>query len=509
MITAGIIVAALAIFVVIMARDWPFTRDAVLNALQQQSASQVEIATFHRTYFPHPGCVAERLSFQRGQAKIPLITLRRLTIMSSYAGLLTNRISLIRAEGLRLTVAPQTVSSSSPGGTYPAINSGLKIGEIIADGAVVEVAPSGPGKQALVFTARKLALHSVADHSPLQFDAVVQLPEPPAILHIAGKFGPWAAGQGGQTPLSGSYQLQDANLGAFSGLSGVLSSSGTFNGVMQHLTLDGTTDVPDFALKRSGHAVHLATRFHALVNGMNGDVALDPVVAHSGKTTVVFIGDISGGATSPGKTATLQMSSDQATIQDLMWIFIRDKQPPMLGNIKFSAKATLPPGDRPFLDKLRLNGDFGIAGGKYTNPETQKEIDVMSARARGKADEVEDENDRRGDNSYDPGRVISDLKGQVAVRDGIARFSNTSFDVPGAAAEGGGTYNLHSERVNMHGTVQMEAKLSQATTGVKSFLLKLVQPFVHKKKQQGSTVLVKLAGTYHKPTFTVLPIPAK
>ena len=43
-----------------------------------------------------------------------------------------------------------------------------------------------------------------------------------------------------------------------------------------------------------------------------------------------------------------------------------------------------------------------------------------------------------------------------------------------------GTYGLLGEQMDFHGTAQMDAKLSEATTGVKSFLLKAVDRFFEK-----------------------------
>ena len=177
----------------------------------------------------------------------------------------------------------------------------------------------------------------------------------------------------------------------------------------------------------------------------------------------------------------------------------------MLGAVVFRAKVILPPDDRAFLDKVQLHGDFGIAGGQYTNRETQKDVDVLSARSRGKADQVEDVDDKRGNDSYDPGRVVSNVKGQVAVHNGVAHLSNVTFDVPGASAQVNGTYNLKSEQLNFDGQMHMDTKLSKATTGVKSFLLKVIQPLTASKKGKGSDVTLKIGGTYHNPTYTALP----
>jgi hypothetical protein len=99
----------------------------------------------------------------------------------------------------------------------------------------------------------------------------------------------------------------------------------------------------------------------------------------------------------------------------------------------------------------------------------------------------------------------------VVLRNGIATFTGLSFDVPGASALVSGTYSLLNQQINMQGVVQIDAKLSQATTGVRSFLLKIVQPVVRKKKETGtgSIVALKVTGTYQNPSFLVTPLAHK
>lgn len=70
------------------------------------------------------------------------------------------------------------------------------------------------------------------------------------------------------------------------------SSTGTFNGVLERIEVGGGTDAPDFEVKRSNHTVHLKTQFHAIVNGMDGDVALQSVHAQFERTLVVSQGEV-------------------------------------------------------------------------------------------------------------------------------------------------------------------------------------------------------------------------
>lgn len=42
------------------------------------------------------------------------------------------------------------------------------------------------------------------------------------------------------------------------------------------------------------------------------------------------------------------------------------------------AKVSIPPGKRPFLEKVELQGDFGINAGTFTNSNTQEGVNHLS-----------------------------------------------------------------------------------------------------------------------------------
>ena len=48
---------------------WPLSREAVLNELEDESQSRVNIGGFHGTYFPRPGCVLEHVTFQHNPGR--------------------------------------------------------------------------------------------------------------------------------------------------------------------------------------------------------------------------------------------------------------------------------------------------------------------------------------------------------------------------------------------------------------------------------------------------------
>ena len=108
--SALVVVAGFGIHMVVWARQWAFTGDAVLKSLQAQTASRVDIAAFLRTCFPTMAAWPRVSPFIGGGQQEPFVTMRQLTMMGSYMGLLPNHIGQIRAEGLLRAGTPSSVS---------------------------------------------------------------------------------------------------------------------------------------------------------------------------------------------------------------------------------------------------------------------------------------------------------------------------------------------------------------------------------------------------------------
>ena len=298
----------------------------------------------------------------------------------------------------------------------------------------------------------------------------------------------------GQTLLSGSYVFQRADLGIFPGIRGTLSSTGKLNGVLEHIEIEGSTDVPDFQVKRSEHAVHLKTQFHAIVNGMDGDVALQSVHAQFERTSVVSQGEVARKAASEGKTVSLGATEQQGRIQDWLRLLSKADRPAMTGVMDFRLQILVPPGKQDFIKRVNLRGDFGIDAASFSRSTTQEKVDNLSQLAQG--EKVND----------DPASVIENLKGHIELENAIATFSDLSFSVPGALARMHGTYGLLTEQVNLHGTLQVDNKLSKGSKGLKSVLLKSMEPFL-KKKNAGEIVPIKIGGTFSHPSYGLDVVP--
>jgi hypothetical protein len=468
----------------------------VAVALGRAFKAQVDIGNFRSTYFPFPGCVAERITFRGKRVEG---SIQKLTIQADYSTMLTfqSRLARIRGDGLRIRILSHDQAVDT-GGTDKGSskNAKLVVDEVVADASVLEVERKNPGQPPLRFQIHELKVDNVGVDRAMRFRTALTNPEPPGEVRCAGSFGPWVSNHPGEIPVSGSYTFAHADLGVFHVIRGTLSSKGKFNGVVKRLDVQGSVKLPDFEVTSSGHREALRTDFHATVNGTNGDVELHPADSNFEKTSVLSVGGILGKPGQHGKTITMEMTSHQGHIQDLMRMFMKSKRPPMEGVVSLRAHVVVPPTNAPFLKKLQLVGDFGIEG-NYTNPTTQKKVDIVSERARG---------DKHND--ADPENVIDDLKGHVVVRNGVATFTNASFRVPGAVAHLAGTYNLLNERVDLSGTLAMQADLSQATKGVKSFLLKALDPFF-KRKHAGAVVPIQITGTYEHPQYGISLNPKK
>ncbi len=488
LVLGAIVIAAGALLAV----KWPFTRQRVIARLQQATATSVQIGSFDEQYFPHPGCLARQVTFQQSGAHQPLMTIPTLVIRASFFGLFSKHAALIRADGTHI-VLPALRAGFSLGGHN---QSGTIVDQLIADGTVLDIQPKNAGGQPAHFLLRQFRLRGLGGNSALSFQTVIENPEPPGEITAGGSFGPWKMGSAASTAVSGRYSFRHADLSVFRGIKGTLSSDGAFRGSFRDLQVGGAAEVPDFEAANSGHKFHLRGHFHARVNVTDGDVSLEQAAVLLGDTTVVARGRIAPAQTGQRKTAGLDLNVQNGRIEDVLLLFVKDRRAPLMGITSFRVRFTLPPGQGAFLRKAQLAGQFGIAGARFTNPRTETSLTNLSRRARPREDQ--------GKLAEDPARVLSDLRGQVLLKNGLATFSNLQFVVPGARARMHGTYNLIDQRINLRGLLYMQARLSHATSGIKSFLLKALGPFL-KSNHRGEVLPVSITGTYAHPSYHVSP----
>jgi len=436
----------------------------------------------------------------QGQPTGPLLTLRTLRIQSTFAGLFSQpkRIREITAEGARIHLSPGAAGlggagSGSHGGSKQKQQDDMLIEELRVENAVLEVASAG-GQRPLTFQIHRAVFRNLNRKSTVPFEVAVRIPLPPGEVNAGGWIGPVQEKNFRGTPISGFYNLQQADLGVFQALRGQLSSRGEFSGDLERLDVSGSTESPDFEVRASRHRLRLSTEFRGVLDLKSGDLALPTLRAKLGNT------DMDAHARIHGRPRTVELSVTQGKgeIQDLIQLFSKAPQSPVTGPVTFHAVAVLPSERRPFKERVQLTGDFNIDPARFSSPNTQKHVDQLSERARGKKDKNKDHD--ADDDSSGFERVITGLQGHVTLKNGTATFSEISFHVPGAEADMKGTYSLMDKQVNLHGKMRMQATVSQATTGAKSVFLKMLDP-MFKKKGAGSEVSVAMTGTYGHARF--------
>jgi hypothetical protein len=471
-------------------------RARMQRGLATHFASTVEFSDFDVTMFPRMHVTVTGLVLRhKGRTDIPpLIEVKTVSMYAQLAGLLQPRpyISFVQLDGLQIHTPPR-VPGSEPlihktdqdlAKKYPVL-----IGEIRADDASIEVLRAQSDKPPREFPIHRLDLHDVSFDRPAQFHALLTNAIPKGEIDATGQFGPWLAEEPSETPADGHYEFQNADLGTLKGLRGILSSKGQFSGPLDYLTVAGYTDTPDFGLRTGGKPMALHTDFSALVDGTNGDVTLKGVTAKFLHTTLLVSGKIVDvSKVIKGRTIFLNASSDSARIEDLLRLAVKSDEPLMTGAANLKTTIDIPEGADDFLDRMKLVGAFGVGNAEFTSATVQGKVDSLSRKGQGKPKDT------------DISEVASDLRGNFRLADAVVTFSSLSFAVEGASVHLDGTYNIDSTAMDFNGDLLMQAKLSQTTTGAKSFFLKAADPFF-KGKHGGSDVPIKIGGTKDHPTF--------
>jgi hypothetical protein len=502
-ITALVIaVVAAATFEILLSRAEPILRARLIQSLSARFHSRVDMGDFEVSLLRGFEVSGKDLAIYPDNidSTTPTISVRRFAFRTGYRSLVRSpmHINHVEVEGLRINLPPKSQRKN-----LPQLNSGqakgtrisIFVGEMDCTDTVLSLGTDKPGKLPQRFVIQSLNLRSIGAGQPMDFTAVLTNPKPVGQIESRGYFGPWNAAQPGATPLGGDYSFRHADLGTIKGIGGILSSQGKYQGTLDKIVVDGQTDTPDFQVKISGHKVALHTDFHAIVDGTDGNTYLQPVKAHFLHSFVTARGYVVRDQAESGRHVYLDVSIDQARIEDLLRLAVRTDPPVIEGQVKLHTRLDLPPGPQDVAHRLRLQGNFAISNGHFSSEKIQHGIDQLSLRSQGEL-ELASQQARDGKMQL----VRSQMRGDFNLADAGLNLSNVLYDIPGANIKLAGIYSLDGAKFNFTGTAAMQATVSRMVGGWRGLLL---MPFdkYFQKNGHGTEVPFKVDGTKSDPHF--------
>jgi len=481
-------------------RAEPILRARVIETLSTRFDSRVELEHFH-VYFLHGFEVTGsglRLHPNQIATDKPLFAVDEFSFRTTWHGLLHTPmyVDKVNLKGMQIHMPPKDQRQNMP--KLNTNNGGggkieILVGEIEIENAALVLETSKPGKIPMDFEISHLTLESVGRNQPMKFHAILTNPKPVGDIDSTGYFGPFDAHSPGDSPVRGDYNFSHADLNTIKGIGGMLSSTGKYDGTLNHIVVDGETDTPNFSIDSGNHPMPLHTKFHAIVDGTNGDTYLQPVDAQLLHSHILAVGDVVR-APQGGHNITLDVTVAPARIEDMLSLAVKTVPPIMSGDLTLKTKFFLPPGKASVSQKLQLKGNFQIVNATFSNEKVQAGVDQLSLRGQGKPEEASQLDKQH------PGSIQSQMQGEFELASGKLTFSSLNYNVPGAQIALNGVYTLDGNQFDFHGKARLKATVSQMVTGWKSILLIPIDP-IFSKHGAGTEVPISITGTRSDPQF--------
>jgi AsmA-like C-terminal region len=512
---AVMLVALLVTGYVLARRVEPFIREQVIAYLHDRFDSEVEVAAL-RVRMRRASLVETLLN--RGHGLIatvegdgvqlrhkgrrdlpPMFAMKQFRFDVELRTLLdrTKVLHLVTIDGMAINLPPKGQRPDLASGTGENVasvrdaaadtKSNVLLEEVIITNAALTILPNNSKKFPLHFDIHRVRLQSAGQDVAMKYEAALTNAKPRGEVLSNGTLGPWVADEPGDSHLAGDYVFTDADLGVFSGISGVLESSGQFEGTLSSVNVKGEATVPDFRLKEVGNPVRLQTRFEVRVDGTSGDTILRPVNGSLGATSFRTSGGIIRHEADLRRTISLNVSMPSGNIDDLLSLAMKGT-PFMRGKISLNTKIDIPPLTGSVREKLLLDGQFQLSQARFLKSTVQDQIDTLSRRGRGQP------------NNTDISGVVSLMAGKFTLANEMITFQSLSFAVPGSGVDLSGTYDLDRDTLDFHGTLRLQAKVSETMTGWKRWVLKPIDPFFA-KQGAGTLLRIQVVGTSKEPKF--------
>ncbi|MBV9443159.1 MAG: hypothetical protein JO217_10720, partial [Acidobacteriaceae bacterium] len=315
--------------------EWPFTKQRTIRSLEEVSGCRVEIGGFREVFFPHPGYDAEEVRFQRGSGgnQVSLGKVGKVATRGSWLAVLsfTHRLMRIDLNGLEVRIPKQVPTPIQRASKGPISTT---VSDLFAPGAVLEIAPRGNGTQPQRFDFPQIHLSNLARNKRMRLEVRVMNPHLIGKAEVTGLVGPLRLKHLDTTKLDGRFRITDLNLGSYRQIAGTVSGDGHFTGELGRTDIAGHVTIPDFAVTRSHHRENLAAEYHASVNGLSGDVGIISSSVTLFQTKLIAHGTIAG---QKGKTISLDVTTADGRIQDLLHVFVNSDPAPLEGTLDLRA----------------------------------------------------------------------------------------------------------------------------------------------------------------------------
>ncbi len=529
-VAGGLVLGLAAVaggLVILARRAEPFLHARIVQELQQHFHARVELDSFHislanglraegkglRIWPPAP------MADETAPAE-PMIRLDdfRFHVPLRYQPGKTIHIPLVELKGLHVNLPPRphfgrpAVETAKPGGNRAMVS--FQVETLECTGAQLVLGTAKPGKLPLDFAIAHFKLTNVASGAAMGFDATLTNPRPVGTIYSTGTLGPWQVADPGETPITGDYRFDHADLSIFKGIAGILTSTGHYQGTLRDLVVDGEADVPDFRLSHFGNAQPLSTRFHARVDGTNGDTWLEPVHAILGRSRFTTEGKIvrvfaghpkdeslsleARAGESPtvrvlGHDIALKVNVAQGRVEDFTRLASRSPTPLLTGDITLQATLHIPPGAAPVPQRMTVEGKFTLTQTRFTSAKIQNRIVELSLRGQGRPNDIK---------TTDPATISARMNGVFRLAAETLTLPAFEYTVPGADIRMRGAYGLEGGTLDFSGSVRTDATVSKMVGGWKGFLLKPADRFF-RKNGAGTEITIQIQGTLEDPRFAI------
>ena len=451
--------------------------------LRSEFASDVRFQQFDVSFSPRINIVLRGVLIGNDTAH-PLI---QVTTANAESNLLAPwHIRMLVIDGLSLHIPTAGLPAVAP--AKPAWT--VSIDEMKADHARVEVLPASSDTTPLHFALDNLRVKNFNPSHAAEFSAMVVSSNPSAAIQASGRLGPWNALQPSLTPLQGTFSLSRCDLATLPGLKGTLSSQGRFQGVLRRIEIAGDANAAQFGLSSSGRSEPWHASFQAALDASDGSASIERMTGVLQTSTFTASGVAHEVQDDRRRDIALDFSVPQGRLEDIVPLAVKSAASPVSGEFHVQGKLEILPGEQDILNRLRLDAGFTAPNARFSSLDLRERLRTASRKAEGHP------------NDAAAGSSIASVQGHVRLDNGVARFSDLAFDLDGASARLNGSYQLANERLDLHGEVTIEAKLSQTATGAKAFFLKAAQPFF-RSKSAGARIPIKVTGTRSDPQFAV------